>query len=88
MKIKRAGGLAPIRFPKRVTRMSEERIVRLEEALAYQEEQVNALSKMVVQQWDEIELLKKHIRKLQSDIDTVSETADRLSNGNEKPPHY
>lgn len=55
----------------------------------HQEQQISDLSKMVVQQWGEIDLLKKHIRKLQGDIDAVTETADRLSSGaNEKPPHY
>ena len=69
--------------------MSDEKITQIQETLMHQEQQISDLSKMVVQQCGEIDLLKKNIRKLQNDIDTVTETADRLSSGtNEKPPHY
>jgi len=71
--------------------MSDEKITRIEEALMYQEEQIHALSEMVTRQWDEIDLLKKHIRKLQGALEEVSEnqtlsTAEQSAR--DKPPHY
>lgn len=68
--------------------MSGETITQIQEILMHQEQQISDLSKMVVQQWGEIDLLKKHIRKMQNEIDAVTETADRLSGASEKPPHY
>jgi len=71
--------------------MSDEKITRLEEALMYQEEQLNALSQTVARQWDEIDMLKKHIRKLQGTMAEVTEnqslsTAEQAAR--DKPPHY
>ncbi len=71
--------------------MSDEKITQIEETLMHQEQQISDLSKMVTKQWDEIDLLKKHIKKLQGEIANVTET-DRLSPADQaardKPPHY
>ncbi|MDE1151021.1 MAG: SlyX family protein [Micavibrio sp.] len=71
--------------------MSDEKITRLEEALMYQEEQINTLHEMVTRQWDEIDMLKKHIRELQGTVAEVTEnqtlsTAEQSAR--DKPPHY
>ncbi|MDY0009212.1 MAG: SlyX family protein [Bdellovibrionales bacterium] len=69
--------------------MSDEKITQIQEVLMHQEQQISDLSKMVVQQWAEIDLLKKYLRKMQGDIDAVAEAADRSSPAaNQKPPHY
>lgn len=72
--------------------MSDEKITHIEEVLMHQEQQINDLSKMVTRQWDEIDLLKKHIRKLQGDVTSVTETAEQLSaaeqSARDRPPHY
>ena len=71
--------------------MSDDKITHIEEVLMHQEQQISDLSRTVARQWDEIDLLKKHIRKLQGELATVTET-DRLSPGEQaardKPPHY
>ncbi|MEZ0260917.1 MAG: SlyX family protein [Alphaproteobacteria bacterium] len=67
--------------------MSEEKITKIEEVLMHQAEQINALSEMVTRQWDEIDLLKRHIKKLQG---TLSELGDSqgVPAADQKPPHY
>jgi uncharacterized coiled-coil protein SlyX len=71
--------------------MSEEKINHLEELLTHQEQQISTLSQMVARQWDEIDLLKKRMKKLQEDVADVSET-EMLSpaeqSARDKPPHY
>lgn len=71
--------------------MSDEKITRIEETLAYQEEQINQLSATVARQWDEIDLLKKQLRRLQDSQSTVTENrplsaAEQAAR--DKPPHY
>jgi len=72
--------------------MSDEKITHIEEVLMHQEQQISDLSRMVTQQWDEIDLLKKYIRKLQGDVTTVTEMAESLSPSEQsvrdRPPHY
>lgn len=72
--------------------MTDEKITHIEEVLMHQEQQISDLSKMVTQQWGEIDLLKKIIRKLQGDISDVSGSTERLSpaeqSARDKPPHY
>lgn len=72
--------------------MSDEKMTHIEEVLMHQEQQINDLSKMVTQQWGEIDLLKKVIRKLQGDVTSVAEATERLSpaeqSAQDKPPHY
>jgi uncharacterized coiled-coil protein SlyX len=72
--------------------MSDEKITHIEEVLMHQEQQISDLSKMVTRQWDEIELLKRHIGKLQGDVANVTEATERLSPAEQslldKPPHY
>lgn len=72
--------------------MSDAKITNIEEILAHQEREINTLNQMVTRQWDEIDLLKKHIRKLQGAVSSVTETVESLSpaeqSKRDKPPHY
>lgn len=72
--------------------MSDEKITHLEEVLMHQEQQITALSEAMIRQWNEIDLLKKHIRKLEGDVAHATEAAERLSpseqSARDKPPHY
>lgn len=77
--------------------MSEKKIENLEEALAHQEKQILDLSEMVKAQWDQIDILKARLTKMQGKVEeleenlpggdtkglSVSEQAAR-----DKPPHY
>jgi SlyX protein len=67
--------------------MSEEKITQIEEVLMHQAEQINALSEMVTRQWDEIDLLKRHIKKLQGSISELNESQG-VPAADQKPPHY
>ncbi len=67
---------------------------RLEEALAHQEKQIQDLSDMVSQQWAEIDGLKRSILKLQGKLSQVESVVgeEELSVSEQalrdKPPHY
>jgi SlyX protein len=67
--------------------MSEEKITKIEEVLMHQAEQINALSDMVTRQWDEIDLLKRHIKKLQGTLSELGE-GQGVPAADQKPPHY
>jgi uncharacterized coiled-coil protein SlyX len=72
--------------------MSDEKITKLEEVLMHQEQQINDLHKMVTKQWDEIDLLKKHVKRLQGALTEVTDSQNNLSAAEQaardKPPHY
>ncbi|MDI1227317.1 MAG: SlyX family protein [bacterium] len=71
--------------------MSDEKITQIQETLAHQEQEIATLNQMVTRQWDEIDLLKKQIRKLQGSLAEVTENqtvsaAEQAAR--DKPPHY
>lgn len=71
--------------------MSEEKMTKIEEVLMHQEEQINTLSAMVAKQWDEIDLLKKRVKRLEGGLAQVGDK-ENLSPAEQalrdKPPHY
>lgn len=71
--------------------MSDEKITQIQEVLAHQEQEIATLNQMVTKQWDEIDLLKKQIRKLQGSLQEVTEnqtTSTAVQAARDKPPHY
>lgn len=71
--------------------MSDEKITQIQEVLAHQEQEIATLNQMVTRQWDEIDLLKKQIRKLHGSLAEVTENqtvsaAEQAAR--DKPPHY
>jgi SlyX protein len=71
--------------------MSDEKITQIQETLAHQEQEIATLNQMVTKQWDEIDLLKKQIRKLQGSLAEVTEnqTVSAAEQAvRDKPPHY
>lgn len=77
--------------------MNDEKINKIEELIAHQEQQIHDLSDMVVKQGDEIHILKRHIGKLEGKIDLLEEDSNsgddkglsvtEIAEMN-KPPHY
>jgi uncharacterized coiled-coil protein SlyX len=75
--------------------MTSDNINHIEETLAYQEQQIQDLSEMVIRQGAEIEALNKKVLRLQ---DKLSEREDSSQNDKglsaiekaalDKPPHY
>jgi SlyX protein len=66
--------------------MSEQRLIELEIKIAYQEDLLQELNKIIAQQQHQILLLEKTCQLLHERM-----TSFRLENndeGNEQPPHY
>lgn len=79
------------------TFMSEKKIENLEEALAHHEKQILDLSEMVKAQWDQIDILKARLTKMQGKVEELEENLPDGDGKNlsvseqaarDKPPHY
>ncbi len=76
--------------------MTDEKMNKIEETLAHQDQLLQDLSEMVTRQWDEIDMLKKRMGKMQDKIAHLEETATGEEEGlsvteiaaRNKPPHY
>lgn len=66
--------------------MTNQKINKVEETLAHQEQQINDLSDMLIAQGREIDVLKKQVSKLEGKIENI-EDGDTPA-ANQKPPHY
>ena len=62
--------------------MSEERLVKIETQLAFQEQTIKELNDVLYQQQQEIDRLTKRVDELTESIPGIEAPA------NEKPPHY
>ena len=67
--------------------MSEDRIVQLEETVAYQAKTIDELSEQAVAQWKEIDRLKKQFEVLADRFLDLEESAGERP-AVTKPPHY
>lgn len=63
-----------------------DRIVALEERIAYQEQTIEDLNETILQLWKEIEGLKRQIGKLGDELSTLA--ADVPQAPEPPPPHY
>ena len=76
--------------------MTEEKLNKIEEALAHQELQIETLSKTAAQQFEAIDVLKKRVDLLQKRLDRLSAEGLTENDGlsaieqslHDKPPHY
>ena len=62
--------------------MTEERLVRIETQLAFQEQTIKELNDVLYEQQQEIDRLTKRVEELSDSIPGMEAPA------NEKPPHY
>ncbi len=67
--------------------MSEQRLIELEIKLAYQEDLVGELNKIVAQQQQKIDHLEKICRLLYERVENLSAHQDGVA-AEEIPPHY
>ena len=78
--------------------MSEDKINRIETALAHHEQQIEDLSEMIRRQWQEIDLLKRRLASTQAKVNELNtgmsendpnepQTITEIAAA-EKPPHY
>ena len=77
--------------------MINKKLNSIEEVLAHQEQHIHDLNEIVTRQWNEIDMLKKNMVKMQSKIsifesNTHAAEDKSLSDielaAQEKPPHY
>ena len=75
----------------RVTPMNDERIVRLEEKVAYLERHVTAQDKVMLELGDAVVRLRAELRMLRERASESGSSAGRDDGGDlkdERPPHY
>ena len=68
--------------------MSDERIIELEIKVAYQEDLVQELNKIVGMQQQQIDRLEATCKLLNERINSISAGLNMVSQGEEVPPHY
>ena len=68
--------------------MSEDRLLQMETMLAYQDDLLTTLNKMVADQQERIEKLEKDNRDLNTALKDVGEAMIAANIIDEKPPHY
>ena len=68
--------------------MSEERLVDLETRLAYQDQLVEALNKLVYEQDKRVRKLEATCKELSKQFTTLSEDPGIAENDDQPPPHY
>lgn len=78
--------------------MNEDKLQQIEITLAHQEQQIQDLNDMINRQWQDIDTLKKILKKTQDKLGeiesgtTTNDPTDGLSvselAAQEKPPHY
>ncbi len=76
--------------------MDNNKLENIEVILAHQEQQINELNEVITEQWAQIELLKKRIKKVLLKIERL-ENSDQINedglssiekSATERPPHY
>ena len=65
-----------------------EAIMDLQTRLAFQEDSIDAINKIVIKQQSEIDLLKREIIQLKEIVDDFRESQGEAGNSGELPPHY
>lgn len=68
--------------------MSEERLVDLETRLAYQDQLVEALNKLVYEQDKRVRKLEETCNELSKQFTTLVEDPGVAENDDQPPPHY
>ncbi|MCK5155199.1 MAG: SlyX family protein [Spirochaetales bacterium] len=68
--------------------MSEERIIRLETKLAYQDDLVQQLNEVIIDQQQRIHDLENKTELLSKKLEDLLELAAEERNTGERPPHY
>lgn len=65
-----------------------ERLLKIENNITYQDQQIQDLSDMVSQQWKEIDRLKKHLSQAAERLESLENPSEGGPIPDEKPPHY
>lgn len=65
-----------------------DRLSKIESTITYQDQQIQDLSDMVGQQWQEIDRLKKHLSHATTRLENLENPTEGGDVPDEKPPHY
>jgi SlyX protein len=68
--------------------MNDERLIKIEEKIAFQEDQIEELNKTVFQQQQRLEQLEMFCKELAGRIRSLSRDGSEGPAANERPPHY
>lgn len=68
--------------------MSDDRLLDIETTLAFQDDLVTALNKLVASQQERIDALEKRCRQLEDGFQEMVEVMMSANIIDEKPPHY
>jgi len=68
--------------------MSDERLIEIETKLAYQEDLLESLNKLVIGQQDRIDMLETLCRRLLDRMKDIKEPGETGGEQYEVPPHY
>lgn len=68
--------------------MLEERLVKIEEKITFQEDQIEELNKTVYQQQNKLDRLERICESLVRHIEALEEAGSEIRATNERPPHY
>jgi SlyX protein len=68
--------------------MTEERLVELETRLAYQDQLVEELNKLVFEQDKRVRKLEEICKTLSRQLLDLAEESPAAENGDQPPPHY
>ncbi|PCI20924.1 MAG: SlyX protein [Piscirickettsiaceae bacterium] len=66
----------------------QKRITELEIKVAYQEDTIQQLDRVICQQQDQIDTLRKQFRQLTESAQEPNDSKEFLSAIDERPPHY
>ncbi|MFU8783679.1 SlyX family protein [Aliidiomarina sp.] len=65
----------------------EQRVIDLESQLAFQEDTISELNRLVAKQSDELQRIQKHIMIMAERVQQIPESS-APSSADERPPHY
>lgn len=66
----------------------DKRIAELEVKFSFQQETIDSLNEIVTQQWQQIDLLKRHIERLEGRMQEVADASSDAPLPEPPPPHY
>jgi SlyX protein len=71
-----------------MNKMDEERLINIEIKIAYQEDLIEELNNTIYQQQQQIDRLQTACQSLANNLQSLTESGNEISPGNEAPPHY
>lgn len=68
--------------------MTDQRLIRIEEKISFQEDQIEALNRTIYRQQQKLEQLEAFCKELAGRMRSLAEAGSAEAPGQERPPHY